>query len=107
MTCDVTTTLGYPATINTPEYADVIAAAADTMGYTPVEESGSLGGEDFAYFLMEKPGAYFHVGMADPDRPITSSPHHNCNFQLDERGLAIALEMELALYLKLTKQDGE
>lgn len=107
MTCDVTTTLGYPATINTPEYADVIADAADTMGYTPVEESGSLGGEDFAYFLMEKPGAYFHVGMADPDRPITSSPHHNCSFQLDERGLAIALEMELALYLKLTKQDGE
>ena len=107
MTCDVTTTLGYPATINTPEYADVIADAADTMGYTPVEESGSLGGEDFAYFLMEKPGAYFHVGMADPDRPITSSPHHNCNFQLDERGLAIALEMELALYLKLTKQDRE
>lgn len=87
MTCDVTTTLGYPATINTPEYADVIADAADTMGYTPVEESGSLGGEDFAYFLMEKPGAYFHVGMADPDRPITSSPHHNCSFQLDERGL--------------------
>ena len=107
MTCDVTTTLGYPATINTPEYADVIADAADTMGYPPVEESGSLGGEDFAYFLMEKPGAYFHVGMADPDRPITSSPHHNCNFQLDERGLAIALEMELALYLKLTKQDRE
>ena len=107
MTCDVTTTLGYPATINTPEYADMIADAADTMGYTPVEESGSLGGEDFAYFLMEKPGAYFHVGMADPDRPITSSPHHNCSFQLDERGLAIALEMELALYLKLTKQDGE
>ena len=107
MTCDVTTTLGYPATINTPEYADVIADAADTMGYTPVEESGSLGGEDFAYFLMEKPGAYFHVGMADPDRPISSSPHHNCSFQLDERGLAIALEMELALYLKLTKQDGE
>ena len=99
MTCDVTTTLGYPATINTPEYADVIADAADTMGYTPVEES--------AYFLMEKPGAYFHVGMADPDRPITSSPHHNCSFQLDERGLAIALEMELALYLKLTKQNGE
>lgn len=107
MTCDVTTTLGYPATINTPEYADVIADAADTMGYTPVEESGSLGGEDFAYFLMEKPGAYFHVGMADPDRPITSSPHHNCSFQLDERGLAIALEMELALYLKLTKQGGK
>lgn len=104
LTCDVTTTLGYPATINTPECTDVIVDTANRLGYQTIEESTSLGGEDFAYFLMEKPGAYFHVGMADPERPITSSPHHNCNFQLDERGLKIALEMELALYLNLTNQ---
>jgi len=103
LTCDVTTTLGYPATINTPKYADMIAEAADSLGYHSMEEPTSLGGEDFAYYLMEKPGAYFHVGMADPERPITSTPHHNCNFQLDERGLRIALEMELALYLKVTE----
>ena len=59
----------------------------------------AFGGEDYAYYLMEKPGAYFQVGMADPERPITSSPHHNCHFMLDERGLKIALEMELAVYL--------
>lgn len=104
LTCDVTTTLGYPATINTPEYADAIAAAASLLGYQSMEEPTSLGGEDFAYYLMEKPGAYFHVGMADPERPVTSNPHHNCNFQLDERGLRIALEMELTLYLQLTSQ---
>ena len=105
LTCDVTTTLGYPATVNTPEYADVITDAAAELGYDVKEAPISLGGEDFAYYVMEKPGAFIHVGMADPERPITSTPHHNCHFQLDERGLRIALETELAFYLKVTKQD--
>ena len=103
LTCDVTTTLGYPATVNTPEYADMIAETAAEMGYNAIEKPVALGGEDFSYYVMEKPGAFFHIGMADPERPITSTPHHNCNFQIDERGLRIALEMELAFYLKLTK----
>lgn len=105
LTCDVTTTLGYPATINTPEYADMIAETAEQMGYHAIEAPVSLGGEDFAYYVMERPGAFFHVGMADPECPITSTPHHNCSFQIDERGLRIALEMELAFYLNLTKQN--
>ena len=104
LTCDVTTTGGYPATVNTPEYADLIHDAAAAMDYTVIEQEPSLGGEDFAYYVMEKPGAFFHVGMADPERPITSTPHHNCNFILDERGLRIALEIELAVYLKATGQ---
>ena len=68
------------------------------------ERPDALGGEDFAYYLLEKPGAYFQIGMADPERPITSSPHHNCHFQLDERGISEALEMELGLYLRVTGQ---
>ena len=94
LTCDVTTTLGYPAAINVPE----------EIGYTVYERPDALGGEDFAYYLLEKPGAYFQIGMADPERPITSSPHHNCHFQLDERGISEALEMELGLYLRVTGQ---
>jgi len=104
LTCDVTTTVGYPATVNTPSYADVIAEASAAMGYNVIEKETALGGEDFAYYVMEKPGAFCHVGMADPERPITSTPHHNCHFQLDERGLRIALESELATYLKVTGQ---
>lgn len=104
LTCDITTTVGYPATVNTPEYADLIQSAVEAIGYKVVEKPTSLGGEDFAYYVMEKPGAFFHVGMADPKRPITSTPHHNGCFQLDERGLRIALESELAVYLKATGQ---
>lgn len=104
LTCDVTNTVGYPATVNTPEYASLIQNAAEELEYHVIEKPTSLGGEDFAYYVMEKPGAFFHVGMADPERPITSTPHHNGQFLLDERGLRIALETELAVYLKATGQ---
>lgn len=107
MTCDVTTTLGYPATINTPEYADVIA---DAGRYHGLHAGGGIrfpGRGGLRLLPDGKARRILPCGYGRSDRPITSSPHHNCNFQLDERGLAIALEMELALYLKLTKQDGE
>lgn len=104
LTCDVTTTIGYPATINTPELADLAWNAAGELGYHVIEKPTELGGEDFAYYVMEKPGTFFHVGMNDPEKPITATPHHNGQFILDERGLRIALETELAVYLKATKQ---
>ena len=104
LTCDVTTTLGYPAAINVPEEIETVRSVTRDLGYTVYERPDALGGEDFAYYLLEKPGAYFQIGMADPERPITSSPHHNCHFQLDERGISEALEMELGLYLRVTGQ---
>lgn len=100
LTCEVSSTIGYPATINVAEHVETVKEAVKTMGYTHVEKPISLGGEDFAYYLMEKPGAYFTVGMADPENPLTYSPHHNGCFQLDERGLRIGLELNLASYLK-------
>lgn len=104
LTCEVSTTIGYPATINVAEHVETVKEAINDMGYTHVEKPISLGGEDFAYYLMEKPGAYFTVGMADPENPLTYSPHHNGCFQLDERGLRIGLELDLASYLKALEQ---
>ncbi len=99
-TCQVTTTVGYPSTVNTEKETDLVREAVDAMGYTWKEEQPGLGGEDFSYYLLEKPGSFFHVGMADPDTADQTAPHHNCRFALDERGLAIALELELAVYMK-------
>ena len=104
LTCGVSTTVGYPAAINVPEYIEVVRTVARDLDYTVYERPDALGGEDFAYYLLEKPGAFFQIGMADPERPITSTPHHNCQFQLDERGFRIGLEMELGLYLRMTGQ---
>ncbi len=99
-TCQVTTAIGYPSTINTEAETLLVRRAAEDMGYAWKTEEPGLGGEDFSYYLLKKPGTFFHVGMADPDLVDQAAPHHNCKFELDQRGLAIALELELAVYLK-------
>lgn len=99
-TCDVTTIVGYPSTVNTEAETLLVRRAAEDMGYPWKTTEPKLGGEDFSYYLLEKPGSFFDIGMADPEHVEEAAPHHNCRFQLDERGLAIALEMELAVYLK-------
>lgn len=103
-TCDVTTTVGYPATINTKEETELVRSAIKEMGYNQTESEPGLGGEDFAYYLLKKPGSFFNVGMADPDHVDEAAPHHNCKFKIDQRGLIIALELELAVYLKAVEK---
>ncbi len=101
--CQVSTTVGYPSTINTHAETELVRSAVEAMGCTWKEEEPGLGGEDFSYYLLEKPGSFFHVGMADPDTADQTAPHHNCRFALDQRGLAIALELELAVYMKVVE----
>lgn len=103
-TCDVTTTVGYPATINTPKETEIVRAAIDALGYPRETTEPQLGGEDFSYYLLKKPGSFISVGMQDPELVETAAPHHNCKFKLDQRGLLIALELELAIYLKALEE---
>ena len=86
--------------MNTETETLLVRQAAEAMGYVWKTEEPGLGGEDFSYYLLKKPGTFFHVGMADPDLVDQAAPHHNCKFQIDQRGLSIALELELAVYLK-------
>lgn len=56
---------GYPATINTAAEAAVCAEVARSIvGETAVltDQKPSMGAEDFAYFLQERPGAYVWIG---------------------------------------------
>ncbi|MFW8564784.1 M20 aminoacylase family protein [Orrella sp. 11846] len=69
-TFDMDVTLNYekkfPATVNTPEYAEFVAEVATELfgeenvfpNYTP-----SMGSEDFSVMLQERPGAYFRLGQ--------------------------------------------
>ena len=58
----------------------------------------SLGGDDFAEFLLTVPGCYAYVGSASPDKPDTQRAHHNNRFDIDEGALVItaALHAEYA-----------
>ena len=56
---------GYPATINTAAEAAVCAEVArSVVGDASVltDQKPSMGAEDFAYFLQERPGAYVWIG---------------------------------------------
>jgi len=57
---------GYPATVNTPREAEFAAqVAARIFGTNNVvrEFDPTMGGEDFAYMLQAKPGAYLLLGQ--------------------------------------------
>jgi amidohydrolase len=55
----------YPPTVNSPEQTEIAAAiAAEMVGAANVkrDELPSMGAEDFAFFLEQKPGAYIWIG---------------------------------------------
>lgn len=98
---DARITYGYPAGIVAPECAEVMAAAAREIGIEVVDVPPALGAEDFAYFGEQKPSGIGWFGMADPTGAHPGTPHHNPNFYLDdEKGLPLALEYMLTVYMK-------
>ncbi|MDP2084099.1 MAG: M20/M25/M40 family metallo-hydrolase, partial [Gemmobacter sp.] len=63
---------GYPVMSNHPEETTHAArVAADVSGQEVLEVPPLMGGEDFAYMLEERPGAYILVGNGN-----TASVHH-------------------------------
>jgi amidohydrolase len=60
-------------------------------------ESPSMGAEDFASYLECAPGAFYHIGCADPNSDSPAAPLHSRDFQLDERCLEIGVMMQAGL----------
>lgn len=88
---------GSPAIYNSPNEADIVKRAAVELGLKTIEGGIGLASEDFSYFTEKCPGAYFGLGLADPERPETRCFHHNPNFMPDERGMIFGLEMMLEI----------
>ncbi|MDX5357450.1 MAG: M20 family metallopeptidase [Rhodobacterales bacterium] len=71
-TADIDYIEGYPVMANHPDQTDhARAVAAEISGQPVLEVPPTMGGEDFAYMLEERPGAYILVGNGD-----TASVHH-------------------------------
>ncbi|WFE75228.1 M20 aminoacylase family protein [Roseinatronobacter sp. S2] len=62
---------GYPVMINTDTETEYAAQAARSVSGACDDAPLVMGGEDFAYMLEERPGAYILVGNGD-----TASVHH-------------------------------
>lgn len=87
---DVDIVSGYPPVINEPRSTAVARqAAVDTVGRDNVVEAEhpSMGSEDFAYYLEQRPGCFVRIGAREPEwEPI---PLHSPGFDIDERSLGI------------------
>lgn len=53
----------------------------------------SLGGDNFAEFLLHVPGVYAYVGTANPEIQNTLNLAHNGNFDIDEKALLIGTSL--------------
>ncbi len=98
---------GYPATINDPKHADVVARVARTnLGETNfIPAAGPvMGGEDFAYYLEKVPGCFFFIGVCPPGRSSYPSLH-NDHFDFSDSAIPTGVRMfvELARQFAMSK----
>jgi hippurate hydrolase len=70
-TADVAYTRGYPVMVNHDEPTEFAAEVARAVSGDCAEAPLVMGGEDFAFMLEERPGAYILVGNGD-----TAMVHH-------------------------------
>ena len=56
----------------------------------------SLGGDDFAEYIIKVPGVYAYVGTGNENRPETLVAHHDCMFDIDEDSLPIMASLYAA-----------
>ncbi|WP_409366862.1 M20 family metallopeptidase [Lysinibacillus sp. 38-6] len=91
---------GYPAIVNhekeTLFVRDVAQGICDV-----VEIPATMGGEDFAYYLEEKPGTFFFTGA----EPVEYAPHHHPKFDIDEKGMLVAAKVMLSAALEYQLVD--
>jgi amidohydrolase len=95
---------GYPPVVNDENMVDFVAGVAGGIfGEDKVQEIAPvMGGEDFAYFLQEVPGAFLFFGMGDG----MEYPHHHPAFDIDEKALPAATHLMTALVLEFLGRNS-
>lgn len=82
-------TFGYPPMVNdavfTKNMVETIKKVVDEKNIVVITEP-TMGGEDFAYFLLEVPGTYMYLGTNNSEKGIVY-PQHNARFDIDEEVL--------------------
>jgi metal-dependent amidase/aminoacylase/carboxypeptidase family protein len=99
---------GYESLVNHDQAVDEIAAAAQALlGRDQItwKAKPSLGVEDFAYLVKERPGAFYHLGCGNEAAGVVA-PLHNSKFDIDEDCLVTGTAMQAALAMRYLN-EGE
>lgn len=94
---------GYPAVVNHDSGVDTVISAAKQLALPVIDIPPTPVGEDFARYLQVVPGAFFRIGIRNPQLGAVY-PLHNKMFRLDESALNAALKLYLGIYMKETNQ---
>ena len=89
---------GYTSLINHDSVVDIIKSVGATILGTEnviTKKLPNMGVEDFAYFLEEREGAFFYLGVGNKSKNI-SAPGHDKDFDIDEDALILGVELQLA-----------
>lgn len=91
-TCEIDYSDGYPATVNTKRWAEVVRNSAKRqLGDEGAPEViGSMAGEDFGRFLKKYEGVYYWLGTSIGEN---QKPLHDPGFMIDEQALLIGTEL--------------
>lgn len=79
---------GYPALVNDPQVTlQAVAACTEYLGSGNVLQSEPLmTAEDFAYYLLERPGTFWQIGTGTPEQE-KGNTLHSPTFNPEERAL--------------------
>lgn len=104
ITCTFNYHKGYPPLINHEREAKLVLEAAKNIPEVSITQmvDMNMAGEDFSYYMEEKPGAYFFTGARKEDAPY---PHHHPKFDIDERALPIAAKSLVSAYFAYQEQS--
>ena len=99
--CQLNYIRGYDSIINTQQGVNRIINAAKTILNNSAIDTNSAPeswGEDFAYFLQHKPGAFYFLGSGNEKKGIMA-PLHSSQYQIDEQCLVYGAAIMAAIAL--------
>lgn len=101
----------YPPTVNHARETEIAAmAAASLVGENNVRRDmlPSMGAEDFAWFLEEKPGAYIWIGNGSAERSgMLHSPHYDFNDDILASGASYWVRLAESILWKDSTTVGQ
>lgn len=105
--CEISIEESYPCLINDNNMVDLIVSSGEKIiGKNNIEilQSPSMGVESFAYFSMERPSAFYFLGVRSENKNIIN-PAHGSLFDIDEDALPVGVAIQCNATLEfLNKQ---
>jgi amidohydrolase len=94
-TIEVEYTRYYPATVNSPEHAQIALEAARSAGLeVQVVAAPAFTSEDFAFMLQQRPGAYLWLGQRGASH---AAPLHHPSYDFNDAVLASGVRWFMAV----------